>query len=106
MGRGRPKSIHPITTHAVRVTEATFQKLDIERRRFNPKEPRDRTVSRALDELAKTRKKLKASEEQNESLQYDLSQFKEANQNLLKIQKLQAATILRYENPELVEVIK
>lgn len=64
----RPKSLHPPTVTAVRITKETKNKLDEEHRRWNSKEPYDRTLYRALSELEETRKKAKGLALENEAL--------------------------------------
>lgn len=94
----RPKSIHPPTVTAVKVTAATREKIQKEHKRWNSKEPLDRTISRIFDEVQLLRKKAKALNDENIGLAEELRQFIESNKNLLKIQRKQAEEISKYED--------
>jgi len=81
----RPKGLHPPTVTAVRITEETKKKLDSEHKKWNSKEPYDRTLFRALSELEETRKKVKAQNLEILSLQDDVSNHNIAIDNLKSI---------------------
>jgi hypothetical protein len=102
----RPKSNHPITETAVKVTRETKNLIEEEKRRWksNKNEPLDRTIFRVFKEVEEFRKKVKAQAVEIQSLQNEVDSLKISTKRLLKIQRKQAEEISRYEDLEVIKL--